>query len=87
MPRAPWNPAVEDEAPDRAHLIGQRHPVTVYRIVAAGTIEEVSLELNGRKRELRVCWRGGDAPVRLTAEELLELVRSGAGAGRGQRLE
>jgi SNF2 family DNA or RNA helicase len=47
-----WNPAVEDQASDRAHRIGQNKVVTVYRLVAAGTIEEKILELKQKKREL-----------------------------------
>jgi len=47
-----WNPAVEDQASDRAHRIGQKKVVTVYRLVAAGTIEEKILELKEKKKEL-----------------------------------
>jgi superfamily II DNA or RNA helicase len=47
-----WNPAVEDQASDRAHRIGQKKVVTVYRLVAAGTIEEKILELKQRKKDL-----------------------------------
>ncbi len=47
-----WNPAVEDQASDRAHRIGQDRPVTVYRLVTAGTIEEKILALHGTKRQL-----------------------------------
>ncbi len=47
-----WNPAVEDQASDRAHRIGQTQPVTVYRLVAKGTIEEKILALHGEKRAL-----------------------------------
>ncbi len=47
-----WNPAVEDQATDRAHRIGQTKPVTVYRLVAAGTVEEKIIQLKARKREL-----------------------------------
>jgi hypothetical protein len=47
-----WNPAVEDQATDRAHRIGQTRPVTVYRLVAAGTIEEAIVALHEQKREL-----------------------------------
>lgn len=47
-----WNPAVEDQATDRAHRIGQTKVVTTYRLLAKGTIEEKILELGGKKREL-----------------------------------
>jgi SNF2 family DNA or RNA helicase len=47
-----WNPAVEDQATDRAHRIGQTKVVTAYRFVARGTIEEKILELSAKKREL-----------------------------------
>jgi superfamily II DNA or RNA helicase len=47
-----WNPAVEDQASDRAHRIGQKRVVTVYRLVAEGTIEEKILQLKQKKREL-----------------------------------
>ncbi|HVH97692.1 MAG TPA: DEAD/DEAH box helicase [Enhygromyxa sp.] len=47
-----WNPAVEDQATDRAHRIGQTRPVTVYRFVTEGSIEEKILALHERKREL-----------------------------------
>ncbi len=47
-----WNPAVEDQATDRAYRIGQDKPVTVVRLVAQGTIEEKILSLKAKKREL-----------------------------------
>ncbi len=47
-----WNPAVEDQATSRAHRIGQDRPVTVYRFVTAGTIEEKILALHHQKRDL-----------------------------------
>jgi SNF2 family DNA or RNA helicase len=47
-----WNPAVEDQATDRAHRIGQTKVVTTYRLLAKGTIEEKILELGEKKREL-----------------------------------
>jgi len=47
-----WNPAVEDQATDRAHRIGQDKVVSVYRLVAAGTIEEKILELKQKKKDL-----------------------------------
>ena len=47
-----WNPAVEDQAIDRTHRIGQVNPVVVYRYVASGTIEEKVMELKARKAAL-----------------------------------
>jgi superfamily II DNA or RNA helicase len=47
-----WNPAVEDQATDRAHRIGQERPVFVHRLVTVGTIEEKMEELKRRKRAL-----------------------------------
>ncbi|MCC5791548.1 MAG: DEAD/DEAH box helicase [Legionellaceae bacterium] len=47
-----WNPAVEDQATDRTHRIGQDNPVFVYRLIARGTVEEVILQMQDRKRQL-----------------------------------
>jgi superfamily II DNA or RNA helicase len=47
-----WNPAVEDQATDRAHRIGQDKPVFVYRLIVSGSVEERMLALQKRKREL-----------------------------------
>ena len=71
-----WNPAAEDQASDRAHRIGQTRPVTIYRLVAKGTIEEQIVALHRHKRDLAErLLEGADAPVRLDAGELLELLR------------
>ncbi len=56
-----WNPAVEDQATDRAYRIGQDKPVTVVRLVAQGTIEEKILSLKAKKRELTRAVIGDDA--------------------------
>ncbi len=56
-----WNPAVEDQATDRAHRIGQNKAVTVVRLVASGTIEEKILSLKAKKRELTRAVIGDDA--------------------------
>jgi superfamily II DNA or RNA helicase len=47
-----WNPAVEDQATDRAHRIGQTKVVNVYRLIAKSTVEEKILQLSDKKREL-----------------------------------
>ncbi len=58
-----WNPAVEAQAVDRAHRIGQEHPVMVYRLVAADTIEEKVMELKARKAALFAEVIDGDGSV------------------------
>ncbi len=73
-----WNPAVEDQASDRAHRIGQTRPVTVYRLVAKGSIEEKIVALHQRKRDLADrLLAGADAAAKLGAAELLELIKAG----------
>jgi superfamily II DNA or RNA helicase len=73
-----WNPAVEDQATDRAHRIGQSRPVTVIRLIAQGTIEEAVLALHAEKRELAErLLEGTDVVGRLSADELVDLVRRG----------
>lgn len=47
-----WNPAVEDQATDRSHRIGQEHPVFVYKLITAGTVEESILKMQEKKRQL-----------------------------------
>src|SRR5690606_20901311 len=67
-----WNPAVEAQATDRAHRIGQLHPVTVYQFVTQGTIEEDILELHETKRALaEALLEGGDRTAGLSAAELV----------------
>jgi hypothetical protein len=71
-----WNPAVEDQASDRAHRIGQQRPVTVYRLVMRDSIEERIIDLHARKRDLAdSLLEGGDASARLDTEALLALLR------------
>jgi SNF2 family DNA or RNA helicase len=47
-----WNPAVEDQASDRAHRMGQTRPVTVYRLVMKGSVEQKIMALHSQKRQL-----------------------------------
>ncbi len=71
-----WNPAVEDQASDRAHRIGQTRPVTVYRMVMKDTIEEKILALHSRKRDLADnLLAGTDVADKLNAEDLLDLLK------------
>ena len=74
-----WNPAVEDQATDRAHRIGQDRPVEVHRLVAEGTLEDRIGELIETKRALaEAVVGGGEAWIgRLSNDELAELVRLG----------
>jgi superfamily II DNA or RNA helicase len=72
-----WNPAVEDQASDRAHRIGQKKVVTVYRLIAAGTIEEKILELKQKKKDLiaTVLTEDGSGAKKLTREDLDDLFK------------
>ncbi len=70
-----WNPAVEDQASDRAHRLGQQQPVTVYRMVAANTIEQKIVELHARKRDLaEQLLEGTDMGARMTLNDMLALI-------------
>jgi hypothetical protein len=71
-----WNPAVEAQAIDRAHRIGQTRPVFAYRLIAANTIEERILELQQKKRALAesVIDGGGSLIQDLTSEDLALLL-------------
>ena len=71
-----WNPAVEDQATDRAYRIGQTRPVQVHRFVTQGTIEEKIAQLLARKRSLAdaILSRGETALTELSDDELRDLV-------------
>ncbi|QDT31505.1 DEAD/DEAH box helicase [Thalassoglobus polymorphus] len=71
-----WNPAVEDQATDRAHRIGQTRNVMVYRIIAQGTIEEQILKLHEEKRDLvEGILAGAEAAGKLSTQQLAGLIR------------
>src|SRR5690349_24543888 len=71
-----WNPAVEDQATDRAYRIGQTRPVQVHRLIAEGTIEDRIAAMLAAKRELAVAvLSGGEAALTdLAGAELADLV-------------
>jgi len=64
-----WNPAVGDQASDRAHRMGQTRRVTIYRLVVKGTIEEKIVDLYTHKRDLADgLLEGTDAGIRLSMD-------------------
>ncbi len=70
-----WNPAVEDQAADRTHRIGQDRPVFVHRVIARETVEEKILALQAHKRELaNLTLAGSNQRGGISREELLELL-------------
>ncbi|MGH7272357.1 MAG: hypothetical protein ACREJ3_18160, partial [Polyangiaceae bacterium] len=70
-----WNPAVEDQAADRAHRIGQDRPVMVYRMVARDTVEDRILLLQEKKRAVADIALGEtDQASGITRQELLALI-------------
>jgi SNF2 family DNA or RNA helicase len=71
-----WNPAVEDQATDRAHRIGQTKVVTSYNLITRDTVEEKILMLQNRKREIIRATIGGEEEfaASLSWEEIQELL-------------
>ena len=73
-----WNPAVENQATDRVHRLGQKQSVSSYKLITLNTIEEKILELHNRKKGLvrEVVSRDEDMMAKLTWEEVLELLQT-----------
>jgi SNF2 family DNA or RNA helicase len=71
-----WNPAVEAQATDRAHRLGQKKVVTSYKLITRGTVEEKILNLQTRKRTLTQGLLGGDETLAEAAswEDIQELL-------------
>jgi SNF2 family DNA or RNA helicase len=71
-----WNPAVEDQASDRAYRIGQKQPVTVYKLITEGTIEKTISHLHLRKRELAgsILEGVGGSRFPLSSKELVDFL-------------
>ncbi|MGW1001827.1 SNF2-related protein [Streptomyces sp. NPDC002520] len=84
-----WNPAVEDQATDRAYRIGQTQPVQVHRLITEGTVEERIAQLISSKRDLADSVLGGNrgeaAISDLTDDELADLVALHTTADRSSR--
>lgn len=71
-----WNPAIEQQATDRAYRIGQKQDVTVYHLISEHTIEEKIVRLHKTKRDLAdSLLEGADMAHALTQQELLELLQ------------
>ncbi len=70
-----WNPAVEDQASDRAHRIGQQRPVTIYRMIAENTIEEKIVKMHQNKRDLAdQLLANTDMSAKISTSELMALI-------------
>lgn len=75
-----WNPAVEDQASDRAHRIGQERPVTIYRFVMQNTIEEKIINLHEHKRNLaNELLSGQSVTGKLSNDDLMNLISNSHG--------
>jgi superfamily II DNA or RNA helicase len=73
-----WNPAVEDQASDRAHRMGQLRPVTIYRLVARHTIEEGIVDLHKHKRDLAdSLLEGTDMAARMSPGDMVKMLEEG----------
>ena len=74
-----WNPALEDQAFDRAHRLGQTRDVNIYKLTIEKTVEERILALQESKRALAAAALGGDKikNLKLGLEDLMALFRPG----------
>ena len=74
-----WNPAVEDQASDRVYRIGQKRPVTIYKLISETTVEQKILELHKTRKNLAdALLEGSDVAKKLSKEEILELLQLSA---------
>lgn len=73
-----WNPAVENQATDRVHRLGQKNSVSAYKLITLGTIEEKIAEMQKRKKGLvkKVVSCDDEAISKLTWEDVLELLKT-----------
>lgn len=71
-----WNPAVEEQASDRAHRMGQIRPVTIYRLITKNTIEEKIVALHQHKRDLAdKLLSGNESVTKLSVDDMLNLLK------------
>lgn len=71
-----WNPAVEEQASDRAHRMGQQRPVTIYRLIASDTIEEKIVALHQHKRDLaQTLLSGNDQSNKLSVADMMAMLK------------
>jgi hypothetical protein len=81
-----WNPAVEDQASDRAHRMGQQRPVTIYRLVTRHTIEEGIVDLHRHKRDLAdSLLEGSDLSARMSPGDMLAMLQAGLAGSKDPR--
>lgn len=72
-----WNPAVEDQASDRAHRMGQTRPVTIYRLITENTIEERIVSLHQHKRDLAdKLLTGNETAQKLSVDDMLSMLQT-----------
>jgi SNF2 family DNA or RNA helicase len=70
-----WNPAVEDQAADRAHRIGQTRPVFIHKLIAEDTVEEKILQLQARKKEMATAALSGlTVATSLSRDDIAQLL-------------
>ena len=70
-----WNPAIEQQATDRAYRIGQKQAVTVYHLISHHTIEEKIIRLHESKRAISdSILEGAEQNFKITAQDLLEML-------------
>ena len=71
-----WNPAVEDQASDRAHRMGQKRPVTIYRLITQHTIEDKIVALHQQKRNLaNSLLEGTDNAKAISLDDMMNLLK------------
>ncbi len=71
-----WNPAVEDQASDRAHRMGQKRPVTIYRLVTSDTIEAKIVDMHREKRDLASnLLEGAEMSGKISLDEMVNLIK------------